>query len=70
MLISLLITLLIFALVAGVIWYIINLILLPEPFGLIVRVVFMLICVLVLISFLLPFAGSLSGPYYYRQPIR
>lgn len=66
--ISLLITILIFALVAGVVWYIIRLIPLPPPFGLIVQLVFLLICVLVLISFLLPFAGMPIGyGGYYHQ---
>lgn len=69
MLISLLITLLIFALVAGVIYYILTLFPLPEPFGTIVRLVFLLICLLVLLSFLLPYTGVSvwgGGPYYHR----
>lgn len=71
MLIPLFIQLLIFALIAGIIYYIINLFPLPAPFGLIVRAVFLLLCLFVLLSFLLPFSGvSLGGPYYYRQPIR
>jgi hypothetical protein len=56
--ISLLVSLLIFVLVAGVIWYCISLIPLPAPFGTIVSLVFMLICVLVLISFLWPLVGG------------
>jgi len=52
--ISLLISLLIFALIAGVVWYVLTLIPLPPPFNTIVQLVFLLICVLVLLSFLWP----------------
>lgn len=64
--ISLLITLLFFALVAGVVWYILTLIPLPPPFGTIVQLVFLLICVLILLSFLLPFAGVPIGYHQLR----
>ena len=55
--ISILISLLIFAIIAGVVWYILTLIPLPPPFNTIVQLVFLLICVLVLLSFLWPMVG-------------
>ena len=61
--ISLLITLLVFILVAGILWYIITLLPLPHPFGLIAQLVLLIIFVLVLLSYLLPYA---HGPVTLR----
>ena len=55
--ISILISLLILCLVAGVIYYIITLIPLPEPFKRILTIIFLLIVLLVALSYLLPLAG-------------
>jgi len=56
--IGLLIQLLVLALVAGLVWYIIGLFSLPAPIGKVVRAIFMVLVVLVLISLLLG-----VGPY-------
>lgn len=55
--ISLLVTLLILALIAGLIWYVISLIPLPPPFGMVLRVVVVVVFVIILIWYLLPLAG-------------
>jgi hypothetical protein len=55
--IGVLIGLLILFIVAGVIWYIITLLPLPHPFGLIAQLVLLLIIVLIALSYLLPLAG-------------
>lgn len=55
--ISLLVTLLVILLVFGVLLYVIRLLPLEEPFGRIAQVVLLVILVLVLIGYLLPFAG-------------
>jgi len=55
--ISLLISLLVFLIVAGIIYYIITLIHLPPPFPLIIQLVFAVICLLVVLGYLLPLAG-------------
>jgi hypothetical protein len=56
-LLSLLVKILILAIILGLLWYIITLIPLPAPFGQLVRVVFIVICVVILICILLPLAG-------------
>jgi hypothetical protein len=57
--IGMLISLLVFCIVAGLFWWIITMIPLPAPFAQIVRVVFVVICVLILIfEFLLPLVGT------------
>lgn len=55
--VSLLISLLIFLLVAGIIWYIISLIPLPPPFGAIAQAVFLLILLLIALSYLFGWGG-------------
>jgi hypothetical protein len=62
--ISLLVSLIVILLVFGVVWYIIGLLPLPDPFGLVVRVVFALVLLLVLLNFLVPLTGAHS--YYFR----
>lgn len=47
-----LISLLIFAIIMGLIWYLLSLLPLPEPFRLIVTVIFVVICILFLLSYL------------------
>lgn len=63
--IGLLINLLILCLILGLVWWVIGLIPLPDPFGLIVRVVFAVICVIILIDMLLSLGGGagLLRPY-------
>jgi uncharacterized membrane protein YwzB len=56
--ISLLVTILVLALIFGLVWWAIGMIPLPPPFGMIVQVALVLIFVLVLLSYLLPLAGS------------
>jgi len=68
---SLLISLLVFALVAGLIWWVIGLFVLPDPIGKIVRVIFVVFCVLILIfEFLLPMVGGagtgVGHGFYFR----
>lgn len=63
--IGLLINLLILVLVFGVAWWIITLIPLPPPFGLVAQVVLALILLIILIDFLL--GGSELG---WRAPLR
>ena len=55
--ISLLVGLLVLCLIAGVVWYIITLLPLPHPFGLIAQLIILLIFVLVLLGWLLPMTG-------------
>jgi hypothetical protein len=56
---SLLISLLVFCLIAGLIWWVITLIPLPAPFAQVARIVFAVICVIWAVYFLLglPHAG-------------
>jgi len=56
--IELLVSILIFALVFGALWYIIQIIPLPEPFGQIIRIVLIVIAVVWLIYLLLGLAGT------------
>jgi hypothetical protein len=56
--IHLLVYILIAALVMGLIYYVITLIPLPAPFATIVRVVFLIICILVIVNAFLPFLGT------------
>ena len=55
---SILITLLIYALIFGLIWWVISLIPIPDPFGMVIRVVFGIIAVIIIIDLLLPRAGG------------
>lgn len=55
--IGLLINLLIVALILGVAWWILSLIPLPPPFGMVVQVVFVIICLIVVISLLASLGG-------------
>jgi hypothetical protein len=57
MLISLLVWVLVFALIAGIVYYILTLIPLPQPFKNIVMVCFLLIVLLVVLAKFLPMAG-------------
>lgn len=63
--IGLLINLLILCLILGLVWWVIGLIPLPDPFSLIARVVFAVICVIILIDMLLSLSGGagLLRPY-------
>jgi hypothetical protein len=54
-LVALLIHILIIALILGLIWWVLTLIPLPDPFALILRVVFAIICVIIVINLLLGF---------------
>lgn len=54
---SILITILIFCLIASLVWYLVNLLPLPAPFGMIVRVVLILIAIIWLVERL----GFLGG---------
>ena len=63
--IGLLINLLILVLVFGVAWWIVTLLPLPPPFGLVAQVVLALILLIILINFLL--GGSELG---WRAPLR
>jgi len=56
--ISLLVTLLIIVLVAGVVFWIISLIPIPEPWGRIAQVIVGVIFLIVLLTYLLPLAHS------------
>ena len=56
--VSLLITLLILVIIAGIVWYIVTLLPLPHPFGVIAQLVILLIFVLVLLAYLLPLAHT------------
>lgn len=49
---SLLIGLVVFALIAYLVWYLINLFPLPQPVRIIVIVLFVLICIIVLVGYL------------------
>lgn len=59
--VDLLITLLIFLIIAGLIWYVLSIIPLPEPFGRAARVVFLVIICLILVIWLLNFLPG-GGP--------
>ena len=50
--ISLLVGLVVFALIAYLLWYLINLIPLPQPVRIIVTVLFVLICVVMLLNYM------------------
>jgi hypothetical protein len=56
--ISLLITLLVILIVMGLCWWVLQQIPLPPPIGQIATVIFVVICAIVLIYFLLQLAGS------------
>ena len=62
--IGLLINLLILVLVFGVAWWIVTLLPLPPPFGLVAQVVLALILLIILINFLL------NGDLGWRAPLR
>jgi hypothetical protein len=59
--ISLLISLLVLIIIAGIAWYIITLLPLPHPFGVIAQLVLLLIIVLVLLGWFLPMTGMIRG---------
>jgi hypothetical protein len=59
--IGILVDILIFCLIAGLIWWVITMIPLPPPFALIVRVVFAVICVIFIIELLLSLVGTGGG---------
>jgi len=59
--IGLLIYLLVLCLVAGVVWYILNLLPIPQPFKQIILVVFLLILLLVILDMFLPLTGMSMG---------
>lgn len=59
--IGLLIDLIILLIVAGIVYYILTLIPLPEPFKRIVMILAMLILLLVVVSWLLPMSGIYAG---------
>lgn len=54
---GLLINLLVVLIVLGLLFYAVSLLPLPAPYGPLVRVVFILICVLVLVYFFVPWGG-------------
>jgi hypothetical protein len=54
---SILIALLVFCLIAGLVWYLIGMLPLPAPFGTVVRVILILIAIVWLVSYLGPFPG-------------
>ena len=56
---SVLISILVFCIVAGLIWYLVGLLPLPAPFGEVVRVVLIIIAILWLIGTLTGYAPSL-----------
>jgi hypothetical protein len=55
-----LISLLVAVLVAGLIWYLLSLLPIPEPFRKVVLIIFILICVI----YLLGYVGFGGGPYW------
>lgn len=59
--IDLLIGLIIFCIIGGLLYYLVMLLPLPAPFKTIVQVAFILIAILVLLSY---FTGYLPGPYH------
>lgn len=61
--ISMLIWLIVFAAVIGVAWWIITQIPLPAPMGMIVRVVFGLICLVAILYFV---SGALGPPSFHH----
>lgn len=65
--IGLLVTILILALICGLIWYVIGLIPLPQPFANIVKAVFAVIVLLILIGVLLGYVPAL--PYAYPRRV-
>jgi hypothetical protein len=56
--IELLISLLVFCLIAGLIWYLLGMLPIPDPFKQAVTVVFVIICIIVLLGY---FAGPQLG---------
>ena len=64
--ISLLIGLLIACLVIGLVWYCIGLIPMPAPARTIVTVIFAIICILVLLSYVGPGLGS-GGSFFHSR---
>lgn len=60
--INLLVQLLIFAIIAGLIYWVLTVLPLPAPFGRIVQVVFLVICVIILLYMLLPLLGVSAYP--------
>jgi hypothetical protein len=62
--IHILIYILIAVLVMGLIWYVLTLLPLPAPFAMILRVVFLIICILVIVNAFEPFIGTGTGMRY------
>jgi hypothetical protein len=58
---EMLISLLVFVIVAGLIWWLIQQLPLPAPFGRVAQVVFIVICLVVLLGYLF---GGLSLPRF------
>jgi hypothetical protein len=56
-LMSLLFTLVILALIFGLIWWLISLFRIPEPIGNIVRAIVAIVMIIILIYYMLPLAG-------------
>lgn len=55
--IHLLLYILIAVLVMGLIYYVLTMLPLPAPFAMILRVVFLIICILVIVNAFMPFIG-------------
>jgi hypothetical protein len=60
--IELLVSLLVFLLILGLVWYVIQMLPLPEPFGRIAQVVLVVVAIIFLIYFLMGALGS--GPSF------
>ena len=60
-----LIQLLVFALVAGLIYWLLTMLPIPDPFKKVVLIIFIVICVIYLLGFLMPISW---GPWPARHP--
>ena len=65
--ISMLFSLLVMLLICGVVWYVISMLPLPEPFGTIAKVIVLLVFVLVLLDFLF---GATAAPFFHPAMVR
>ena len=61
-----LIQLLVFALVAGLIYWLLTMLPIPDPFKKVVLIIFIVICVIYLLGFLVPLGSW--GPWPARHP--
>ncbi len=68
-LIELLVTILVLAIVAGLVWWVLSLLPLPEPWGQIVRVCFILIILLIVLIRALPLLGVAIGAEVLLTPL-